>query len=137
MGSPNIVPFIATIIAILLTDLLVGVLIGLMVGAAFVIWRNFQSAISFVKDNDNYLVRFKKDIFFIHKHELQKTLRQIPPQTNVLFDISPISFMDMDNVEVINDFITNASYRDIKIFLKEGTSNNIANLLKVPDYEAV
>ncbi|MEM7679642.1 MAG: SulP family inorganic anion transporter [Pseudomonadota bacterium] len=137
MGSPNLIPFIVTIIAIVATDLLTGVLIGLFIGIVFVIVQNFQSAISFVREGDNFLIRCKKDIFFIHKYEMRKTLRQIPNDASVLFDISSISFMDIDNVEIINDFITNASFRNIKVFLKKGTSNKIASLLKVHNNETV
>lgn len=137
MGSPNLVPFVVTIIAILATDLLIGVCVGIVVGIGFVILQNYQSAITFVQEGDKFLVRFKKDIYFIHKHEMRKILRQIPPKSSVVFDISSITFMDMDNVEIINDFITNASFRKIKVFLKQGTSQNIANLLKVPSYETV
>jgi len=137
MGSPNLIPFVVTIVAIVTTDLLTGVLIGLFVGIVFVIIQNFQSAISFVKDGDNYMVRCKKDIFFIHKHEMRKTLRQIPSNSSVLFDLSSISFIDMDNVEIINDFITNASFRNIQVFLKKGANKSIAKLIKVPDNAAI
>lgn len=137
MGAGNLIPFIVTIAAILLTDLLVGVFIGLCVGLAFVIYQNFQSPISFVHEGDNYLLRCKKDIHFIHKHEMRKYIRLIPHESNVLIDISQITFMDRDNVEVINDFITNASFRNIKVMLKKGTSNKVADLLKVPEHETI
>ncbi len=41
---------------------------------------------------NDYLLRFKKDLFFIHKYELKKNLDEIPRDTSVLIDISNINF---------------------------------------------
>lgn len=136
MGSPNLIPFIVTIGAILITDLLIGVVIGLVVGLAFVIYQNFQTPVSFTQDGNKYTLRCNKDIHFIHKHEVRKYIRLIPHKSSVTIDISQITFMDMDNVEVINDFLTNASYRGIKVRLKKGRANSVAKLLIMPEQKA-
>ena len=73
-GWPYFVPFVVTVVAILLTDLLVGIVIGVMVGTVFVLVQNFRSAILSVSDGNNILIRFKKDLFFLHKYELKRTL---------------------------------------------------------------
>lgn len=38
---------------------------------------------------------------------------------------------------MINDFIHRATFRDIRIFLKNDLAGTIANLIKVPHYENV
>ena len=115
MGWAHLVPFVTTIVAILLTDLLIGIGIGLFVGGAFVIFNNYHSAILHVADGKNHLIRFKKDMSFMHKYELKRTLEKVPSDSDLVIDISKTGFIDLDNVELINEFIQTASYRDIRV----------------------
>ena len=112
------IPFIVTIISILFTDLLRGIGLGVVVGMFFVIWRNFYSSISLTIDGQNYLIRAKKDLFFIHKYELKRTLRKIPEDSKVLIDLSQVNFIDLDNVEILKDFLVNAEYKGITATFK-------------------
>jgi MFS superfamily sulfate permease-like transporter len=75
----HLIPFLATIIAILMTDLLIGIGIGCVFGLAFVLFQNMKSAMTVVNDGNNYLIRSKRDLFFMHKYELKRTLSTIPP----------------------------------------------------------
>ncbi|MBY0407716.1 MAG: hypothetical protein K2Q01_08485, partial [Rickettsiales bacterium] len=129
-GWSQFIPFVVTIIAILLTDLLVGIGIGVAVGVAFMLVQNFQSAIMFVQDNNNYLVRSKKDLFFLHKYELKRTLSRIPRGAAVLLDLSRITFMDLDNVEIINDFIAGAKHRGISVVVKRNNDCKATSLIE-------
>jgi MFS superfamily sulfate permease-like transporter len=117
-GASHIVPFVVTIIAILFTDLLIGVLIGVLVASIFIIYSNFKSAITVVQNEQgNYLVKIRKDLSFIHKHELKQALSDLPDNCTVWLSMSKVSFVDLDNAEIINDFIESAQYRDIKVEL--------------------
>ncbi|MCB9080398.1 MAG: SulP family inorganic anion transporter [Lewinellaceae bacterium] len=136
-GMAHLIPFVVTIIAILLTDLLVGITIGLVVGALFVVRSNFQSAIITVADGNNHLVRIKKDLSFIHKFELKRVLDQIPDSARVIIDLSRIGFVDQDNLEIINDFMQGANYKDIEVTLKMLPQSKIANIIKAPENAAV
>lgn len=136
MGIAYLIPFLVTIMAILVTDLLVGVLIGIAVGLGFILWETFRGAITVVQDENNYLVRFKKDLFFFHKPMLRKLLAELPDNCNVLLDLDRINSIHMDLTEVINDFIENAPHRDIKITIKPQSNVNIANL-KEPNNAAL
>lgn len=122
-GYAHFVPFVVTILAILLTDLLKGVFIGLLMGSAFILFSNFRSAITYVVDGRQHLIRFKKNLSFIHKLELRKLLRTIPDETVVLIDLSRIDFVDYDNAEILNDFIDNASLRGVKVIVKRNESH--------------
>lgn len=136
-GYAHLIPFVVTIIAILFTDLLIGVLIGLVVGSIFIIWRNYHAVTTVTKEGNNYLIRFKKDLSFIHKYEVKRLLNEIPDESYVLLDLSRVSFVDLDNVEIINDFIAGADYRNIKVKVKTLPESRISKYLKTSSYEAV
>lgn len=117
-GWSHFLPFVITILAILLTDLLIGIGIGLAVGVFFIMRNNFKSAILYVADGSKHLIRFKKDLFFIHKLELRAVLDKIPPDSEVLMDFSRANFIDLDNVETINDYIETAPLKNIVVIVK-------------------
>lgn len=135
-GWAHLIPFVVTIVAILLTDLLVGVGVGIFVAGFFILYNNFQSAISFTQDGSNCLVRFKKDLSFIHKYELKRILAQISDNCNVLLDISTIGFIDLDNTEIINDFIESAPYRGIRVTVKS-VNEQTSKFINTPEYEPI
>ena len=130
-GYAHFFPFVITIAAILLTDLLKGVCIGLIAGAAFIIFSNFKSAITYINDGNQHLVRFKKDLSFIHKLELRRRLRSVPDNEVVVLDLSRIHFVDYDNAEIINDFIDNAALRGVKVIV-ERNETHAADIIKEP-----
>ena len=118
-GWTHLIPFVVTILAILLTDLLIGIAIGLVVGTFFVMRENYKSALTVMADDkNNHLIRFKKDLSFIHKYELRKVFAGLPNGCKVLLDLSRIGFVDLDNAEIINDFISSAQFRDIRVEVK-------------------
>lgn len=129
-GASQFIPFLVTIIAILCTDLLVGIAIGVVVGIVFVLLQNYHSAILYVVDNNNYLVRSKKDLFFLHKYELKRTLSRIPNGASVLVDLARINFMDLDNVEIINDFIAGSEHRNITVRVKKNPDCKATTLIE-------
>lgn len=134
-GWAHLIPFVVTIVAILLTDLLVGVCIGLAVGAFFIVRANFKSGINFVQDGNNYLIRFKQDMSFIHKYELKRFLEKIPENANLLIDISKINFIDLDNAEIINDFIESSDYKGIRVSVKRTDKGSSSIIINEPVYE--
>jgi MFS superfamily sulfate permease-like transporter len=117
-GASHLVPYVVTVMAILLTDLLIGIGIGLTVGTVFIMLRNYRSPLLAVQHGDNYLIRARKELFFIHKYELKQALARIPANTNAIVDLSRIYHVDLDNIELIEDFMLNAGYRGIKVRLK-------------------
>ncbi len=131
-GWTQFVPFVVTVVAILFTDLLEGIIIGLGVGFVFVVARNFRTAITFACDGDDCLVRARRNLYFIHKYELQKKLNQVPDDTNVLIDISSTNYVDLDNVDVINAFIKGAAYRGITVTVRGDVSGKSAPLINAP-----
>lgn len=126
-GWVHFVPFVVTIAAILFTDLLVGIGIGLFVAGGFIIFNNYHSAILHVRDGNKHLIRFKKDMSFLHKLELKRILEKIPEGSELLIDVSRTGYIDYDNAEIINDYIQTAKFKDIKVSIRrlEGQATQI------------
>ncbi|HUQ66498.1 MAG TPA: SulP family inorganic anion transporter, partial [Flavitalea sp.] len=118
-GSSQLLPFIITILAILFTDLLVGILIGCVTGLFFVMRSNFKSAVFVVNDNNNFLFRLRKDVSFLNKPIIRAKLEQVPEDCYVLIDATRADFIDLDVVEVIDDFMQHAHLKNIKVNLKK------------------
>ena len=135
-GWVHFVPFVVTIAAILFTDLLAGIGIGLFVAGAFIIFNNYHSAILYIVDGTQHLIRFKKDMSFLHKFELKRILEKIPAGSTVLIDVSSTSFIDYDNAELINEYIQTAHFKDIKVTVRR-LEGQAAQIIKTIEYETV
>ena len=69
----------------------------------FIIRTNFKSAIQITKgDNNDILLRFRKDVSFLTKPLLKKTFMRIPPNSYLLIDARKCEFMDPDIIEIIH-----------------------------------
>ena len=134
-GWTQFVPFVITVVAILMTDLLIGIVIGLFVGFVFVVGRNFRSAITFACDDDDCLIRARRNLYFIHKYELQRELGRVPDNRNLLIDLSSTSYVDLDNIEIINAFIKGAAFRGISVVVRGDIARRSAPLINAPSYE--
>lgn len=114
-GLSQALPFVITVVAILLSNLLLGIFIGMCVGLFFVLRTNFHSAITLVRDNENYLLKLNKDVTFLNKAILRKTFAEIPDGSSLIIDGSNSQFIDADIRTTIDDFVSNASSRNIKV----------------------
>lgn len=117
-GWLQFLPFIITIVIIIFTDLLIGIMAGIVIGFIFTILSNFKSAVSCVNQNKNYLIRFKKDVTFLNKIQVEKILENVPIESYVMIDASNCKFIDWDIVEMINDFVQYAHDFNIKVEVK-------------------
>ncbi|MEG3166015.1 SulP family inorganic anion transporter [Sphingomonas sp. PB2P19] len=134
-GWTQFIPFVVTVGAILFTDLLEGIVIGIVVGFVFVIARNFRTAITFASDGTDCLVRARRNLYFMHKYELQKSLDRVPDNATVLIDLSSTSYVDLDNVDIINAFIKGAAYRGITVSVRGDIAGKRAQLINAPSTE--
>jgi MFS superfamily sulfate permease-like transporter len=122
-GWDQFIPFVVTIVAILLSNLLVGIFIGIAVGIFYVLKTNFREAISIIKHGENYLLRMNKDVTFLNKAVLRKTLERIPDGANLIIDGGNSQFIDRDIIETIEDFVLNAPSRNIQVEVKKSFSS--------------
>ncbi len=114
-GISQFYPFIITVVAILFTNLLQGVFLGIAVALFFILKTNFQRAVIAVHSEDNYLIKFSKDVSFMHKASLRNALANVPNDTRLLIDGKKSHFMDDDIIETIEDFIQIAKIKNIEI----------------------
>lgn len=129
-GFDQFVPFVVTVLAIIFTDLLVGIIIGICVGLFFVMRSNFKSAIFIVNDENNYLVRLRKDVSFLNKPILKRKLEEVPGNSYVLIDAARADFIDKDVIQVINDFQVHAALKNITVEVKKSAQKPLHQLIR-------
>jgi MFS superfamily sulfate permease-like transporter len=114
-GLNQFIPFCITIIAILFSNLLFGIAIGIIASIIFIIRGNFKSAILMIQDNNQYLIRFRKDITFLNKGIIKQKLESLPNNSYVLIDIRKADFIDKDVIDEINDFLCHVHLKNISV----------------------
>ncbi len=117
-GWGQFLPFMLTVLAVVFSDLLIGVVAGMALGLAFVLHANHHKAISVVSQDSHYLMRFNKDITFVHKSILKRTLSRIPDGATLYIDATKALYVDKDAYETIEEFREEARYRHITVELK-------------------
>lgn len=121
-GKDQYVPFLITVISILFTDLLTGVAVGMIVAFYFIIRSNFKTAISITRDGGSYLIRLKNSVNFINRVILKNIFERIPDGSYVIIDGSTATYLDMDIIETLDEFLTMAPTKNITIELKKTRS---------------
>lgn len=124
-GWDQFVPFVVTVVAILLTDLLVGIMIGILVGLFFMIRSNFHSSVLAVNDQNNYLIRLRKDVSFLNKPIIKKKLEDVPENAYVMIDATRADFIDKDVIEEVNNFLCHAHLKNIRVEIKKSPNKSM------------
>ncbi len=134
LGQSHFVPFMVTILGIVFTDLLTGIGIGLAVAIFYVLYNNYKKPFLFQSDkhaeDGSIHLELAEDVTFINKASIQRTLTQIPDGSKVVIDASKTINIDHDVLEIIEEFKTNAEYRDIDLTLIEVESVSLKNPIK-------
>lgn len=118
-GWKQWVPFLVTVAVVVGVDLLWGIFIGTLVGLIFVVITNYSSVFTVFKNGNEILIKFQKDVTFLHKMSLKETLRKIPAGAEVYIDTTKVHFMDHDINLLIQEFISTAQERGIEVDLKK------------------
>lgn len=114
-GWGQFLPFVVTIIAILLTDLLQGIVIGILVGLYFVIRAHYHASITLEKHGSDYTLFLNKDVSFLNKALLRRSLLDIDENSRVLIDASKAQFIDHDILEIFQDYLKAAPDDNISV----------------------
>ena len=128
-GMDQFIPFCVTILSILFTDLLIGIGVGIATGVVFILRTNFKSSVMLVKDNDQFMIRLRKDVSFLNKPIIKNKLEKIPDNSFLLIDTSRAEFIDKDVIDVINEFNKRAALKNINVELKTNPNNPLHSLL--------
>lgn len=114
-GITQFAPFVITLVVIVAKDILVGVGVGLLISLFYVIKSYHRTSITTVRDDSTVLIRFNKDITFVHKALLKETLRDIVGGSKVIIDGTNAHYIDHDINELITDFVIAAPERNITV----------------------
>jgi MFS superfamily sulfate permease-like transporter len=117
-GWKQWVPFMVTILVVVFEDLLWGIFIGTFVGLIFVLITNYQSVVTVVKKENTLLIRFKKDVTFLHKLTVKNILQNIPENSVVFIDARQSHFIDHDIQLLLKEFIDSGPSKNIEIDYK-------------------
>lgn len=131
-GWDQFVPFVVTITAILMTDLLKGIVIGIGVGLFYMIRSNFRSSVFVVHDDGKFLFRLRKDVSFLNKPIIKRKLEEVPDNAFVLIDASRADFIDKDVIEEVNNFMTHAHLKNIRVEIKASQFKAVHLLFNQP-----
>jgi hypothetical protein len=133
-GWEQFMPFVVTILAIVLTDLLKGVIVGISLGLFYTIRSNFRTAVFGIHENNNYLIRLRKDVSFFIKPILKEKLELIPENANLLIDLVHAEHIDRDVIDTINEFLSHAHLKNINCTIKKNSFNELHQLVNEPSF---
>lgn len=117
-GMDQFIPFVVTILLVVFTDLLMGIFIGTFVGLAFVLYTNFHSVLTVIRDENRVLIKFNKDVSFLNKPKIKQVLSEIEAGDLVIFDGSRAQFIDYDVFQLMKEFKENATEREVQVEFK-------------------
>lgn len=134
LGKAHFIPFMVTILGIVFTDLLKGIGMGLAVAIFYILYNNYKKPFVFKTEkhiNDREIrIELAEDVTFINKAGIQRVLSQIPDGSKVVIDTSKSINIDHDVWEIMNEFKTNAQFRDIDLEIIEGGYTSMTNQVK-------
>jgi MFS superfamily sulfate permease-like transporter len=118
-GPMQWIPFFVTILVVVGMDLLWGIFIGTLVGILFILLTSYSSVFSVFTNGKEILIKFQKDVTFLHKMAIKEALRKIPTGSEVYIDTSKVHFIDHDIKLMLQQFSESAQKRGISIDYKK------------------
>ncbi|MBX2816242.1 MAG: SulP family inorganic anion transporter [Saprospiraceae bacterium] len=124
LGWSSFVPFMVTILGIVFTDLLMGIGMGLVVAIFYILYNNYNKPFHFEKEkmigsDGSIRIALAEDVTFLNKANIQRALNAIPPNRDLIIDASKSVNIDVDVLEIINDFRESAAQKNINIQMIE------------------
>lgn len=122
LGKFQFIPFVATVVAIVFTDLLKGVGIGLAISIFYILQGNMKRAYYLSKEKltnaDEITMKLAEEVSFLNKAAIKKTLKNIKPNSKVIFDARQTAYIATDVLEMIQEFANvRAVEEDIEVEL--------------------
>jgi carbonic anhydrase/SulP family sulfate permease len=107
-GLDQFLPFVFTVVAIVFTDLLTGVGIGLFTSVIFILRSNLQRPLDIIEEKlpSGTIFRFvlANQVSFLNRASFSMALGKMPQGSQVVFDGSATKYIDLDMVDLIQDF---------------------------------
>jgi MFS superfamily sulfate permease-like transporter len=121
-GNELFFPFVVTILGIVLIDLLWGIGLGMVLAVFMILLRNnlkvpYKFKKEHIGDQDKLKITLPKDVTFLKKAAIQKSLSSIENISIVEIDASKSKLIHPDVSEIIEDFQVNAAARNIEVVI--------------------
>lgn len=124
-GVRQFIPFVVTIAAILLSDLLIGILIGMTVAIFYILKTNYKTPYFYHEEEipstgtqKRIKLVLSEHVSFLNKASLQKTLDDLPANSEVIIDGSQAVEIDFDALNILYDFRESAKDKNIDLKLE-------------------
>lgn len=122
LGKSQFIPFVVTVVAIVATDLLIGILLGLAVGIITILINSYKNShFLHMEDKSNGIHRIKmelaEEVTFLNKAAIQRELYALPEDTYLTLDVTKTKALDLDILEILDDFAVTAERKNITIKL--------------------
>jgi MFS superfamily sulfate permease-like transporter len=121
-GRSQFGPFMATIAGILLTDLLTGVAVGFAAAVLVILHRNYVNSHSLEFEQHDEpdgrhiaTLELGEHVSFLSRGEILRKLSEIPDGSGVVLDMRRSAFIDVDVLEILDDFRSSAGERKISV----------------------
>ncbi|MGB0525679.1 MAG: SulP family inorganic anion transporter [Flammeovirgaceae bacterium] len=118
-GWTQFIPFVVTIVAIVFTDLLTGISIGMGVAIFYILQSNYRTPFYFQKEEhhegDNLTIKLSEEVSFLNKASIMIMLEEVPKNSTITLDGSNSNMIDLDVIEIIENFITHAPLKNITV----------------------
>lgn len=122
LGWDQFLPFVITVIAIQFSDLLTGISIGMAVSVFFILRNNYKRGYFFSKEDhhegERITIQLAEEVTFLNKGSIVLTLDHLPNNSNVVIDGTKSNNIDVDVLEIIHDFKSTATLKNIKLELR-------------------
>lgn len=118
-GRTHFIPFIVTILGIVFTDLLIGIGMGLVVAIFYILYNNYKKPYFFHpekhEEGEPIVLELSEEVTFLNKASIMQTLNHMPENSTVIIDAHRSKSIDLDVLEIIEDFKKNAVYKHIQV----------------------
>ena len=119
-GNEQFFPFVITILGIVLIDLLWGIALGMVIAIFMILLRNrfkipYKIEKDYVEGQEKLTITLPKDVTFLKKAAIQKSLEAIKDGAAVDIDASKSEIIHPDVAEIFEDFQINATTRNIEV----------------------
>ena len=121
LGWGQFLPFMATVLGVVFTDLLKGIAIGMLVSVVYILRSSYKNSHFLHREEQNGSRKVKmtlaEEVFFLNKGAIVHELNKVPENTELTIDMSKSVHIDLDVLEVIENFKTQAQLKKIEIKL--------------------
>jgi MFS superfamily sulfate permease-like transporter len=93
---------------------------------------NFRSSVLVVNDQNNFLIRLRKDVSFLNKPIIKQKLEEVTENAFVLIDATRADFIDKDVIDEVNNFLCHAHLKNIRVEIKKNSHKSMHRLINEP-----